>query len=144
MLNEYQKKRIDERYTVLLDAEECPKCHSLRAAMFYEMSDGRPTVVAVCLKCGEERALKRYRLDEDEADKLAKWAAAVKAQDDQMCHICGRPAGVYALKAHHIIPKSHDPNKRYWYALSNGIALCEQCHELVHGEWMKKYRDRRY
>lgn len=139
MLSESQRKRMEERYSVLLETTECPKCHSLRAAMFFNMNNGQPAVMAICLKCGDERMLPRYRPGAQDAERLNKWAAAVKAQDDQRCHICGRPAEMYPLDAHHIIPKSHDPNGRFWYSPNNGIALCRQCHELVHGEWMRRY-----
>ena len=140
MLSDRQAERLSENYAVLLEPNECPKCKSIQAAMFMRMADGRPTVIAVCLRCGDEHMLPRFRPGEQSTERLGEWARAVKAADDQRCHICGRPEEMYPLDAHHIIPKSHDPNGRYWYLPSNGIALCRQCHELVHGEWMKIYR----
>ena len=139
-MNEQIRQKLEGRYSVLLQAEECPICHSIQAAMIMDMAGGRPAVMAICLMCGHEHMLPRFKPECVDTERMAEWARAVKAVDGQRCHICGRPADLYPLDAHHIIPRSHDKNGRYWYSLSNGIALCKNCHELVHGEWMKKYR----
>ena len=133
-------RRINGQHSVLLETRECPKCGSLQAAMFLEMSDGRPCVRAICLKCGWETDLPRYEYDQASATRLSKWRDAVLTGDERQCHICG---SIIQVEAHHIIPRSHDPQGRYWYTVTNGVALCRRCHELVHGEWMSKYNKRR-
>ena len=136
MLPESVIRRINTRHSVLLESLPCPKCGSLQAVMFFDMADGRPCARAVCLKCGREGDLPRYRVGEADAERLSQWSQIVRNGDDRRCHICGSDIQV---EAHHIIPRSHDPTGRWWYAPTNGIALCRRCHELVHGEWMRKY-----
>ena len=139
MLPESVVRRINGRHSVLLESRACPECGSLQAVMFSDMTDGRPSACAVCLKCGHEGELPRYRYGEQDAEQLNKWSQIVRNGDDRRCHICGSDIQV---EAHHIIPRSHDPQGKYWYAPTNGVALCRRCHELVHGEWMTKYKRR--
>jgi len=77
---------------------------------------------------------------EADPERLAQWSQIVRNGDDRRCHICGSDIQV---EAHHIIPRSHDPQGRWWYSPTNGIALCRRCHEQVHGEWMARYNKRR-
>lgn len=136
-LNAYQIKAINERYSVLWEQKACDKCGSLQAAMCYDMKDGRPRVELICLKCGTTTTPPRYTCDRQaNTEKLSDWRQIVLNNDDRRCHICG---SFIQVEAHHIIPKSHDIQGRYWYAPTNGIALCRRCHELVHGEWMTNY-----
>lgn len=137
MLPEYLKNEINDKYSVLLeDSRTCPKCGSLRAVIFYDMSDGRPCVTAVCLQCGNKGALPKYMYDKESANQLNQWRQIVLNRDDRRCHICGSDIFV---QAHHIIPRDHDKEGRWWYSPTNGIALCYRCHEHVHGKWMSKY-----
>lgn len=76
----------------------------------------------------------------EDRERLAQWSQIVRNNDDRRCHICGSPNRV---EAHHIIPRSHDPEGRYWYNVANGVALCRRCHELVHGDWIRKYDEER-
>lgn len=58
-----------------------------------------------------------------------KWVKAVKDRDGWMCVECG--AGDGKLHAHHIRRWKLYPALRY--ELSNGITLCETCHQAAHG-----------
>lgn len=138
-LNKYAIERINERYSVVFETRECRNCGSLQqVASFYEMQDGRPSAQLVCLRCGYFETLPKYTYPPQPVDnRLSDWSNIVRNNDDRRCHICGSETKV---AAHHIIPKAHDPQGHYWYLPTNGIALCERCHELVHGEWMTKYR----
>ena len=136
MLTRAQIAKINERFSILLETKTCDDCGSILAASFIEMSDGRPAVRAICLKCGKEVNLPRYKFNDAEIRKLNEWSNKVRVNDDWRCHICGSDIQV---EAHHIIPKDHDKSGMWIYSPRNGIALCRRCHEMVHGEWMKKY-----
>ena len=56
---------------------------------------------------------------------LTSWSYAVKYRDNETCQRCGRT--VY-LRSHHIIPISQDESKIL--DISNGITLCEPCHDF--------------
>ena len=132
-----QIEKINSRYTVLLKSYPCPKCGSLQLCLFIENEDGTPAARTICLKCGHEGTLGRFRAPHvPDAEKLNTWSNIVRNNDDRRCRICGSTLG---LEAHHLIPKSHDPSGMYWYDPHNGIAVCRRCHELIHGKWMQKY-----
>lgn len=76
-------------------------------------------------------------MSEDEKARLTYWANRVKARDGYQCAICGSP---YRIEAHHIIPRSHDPERRWWYAMTNGLTVCRDCHRRIHGDWMNRYK----
>lgn len=141
-LKQYQIDRInDSRYCILLKSVPCKECGSmLQACVFSDKENGEAMAQSMCLRCGHTRLLPKYSYMEENANRLDKWSNIVRNRDDRRCHICG---SYNQIEAHHIIPKDHDPTGEWWYMPSNGIALCRRCHELVHGEWMTKYRKER-
>ena len=63
--------------------------------------------------------------------KLSKWSKAVRARDGHICFMCNREfTGSGELESHHIFPKSKYP--LIAYEMWNGIALCDDCHLIVH------------
>ena len=59
--------------------------------------------------------------------KLNKWAKKVYKKYHHTCVACGyKDGGDLNLEAHHIVPKSINP--RLAYRVSNGVALCSECH----------------
>ena len=58
--------------------------------------------------------------------KLVIWANEVKRRD-RKCVVCGT---TYDLHAHHIKPKSSNPELAF--DISNGITLCYRCHKVEH------------
>lgn len=54
--------------------------------------------------------------------KHQKWSNDVKSRDG-VCQVCGEN---HDLEAHHIVPKSQDPSRKY--DVDNGITLCRDCH----------------
>lgn len=69
---------------------------------------------------------------------LAEWGNAVKKRDGFTCQQC-RVCGGKKLHAHHIIPKSVDPQKEL--ELANGVTLCDRCHKELHAKDCKEQRD---
>ncbi len=59
---------------------------------------------------------------------LTAWATQIKERDGWICQECGSTEN---LHAHHIKPKVEFPELAL--DLDNGIALCEQCHDGIHG-----------
>ena len=57
-----------------------------------------------------------------------KWAKTIKELDGNRCAYCGRIA--QRLEAHHIKPRALYPELET--DLTNGIALCHDCHWRVH------------
>ncbi len=69
---------------------------------------------------------KSYPSDWDQRRKT------VYKRDNHTCQNCGRaggPNGGATLHAHHIVPKS----KGGTHSTSNLVAVCEQCHNAIHG-----------
>ena len=63
------------------------------------------------------------------------WVKEIKRRTGNKCQFCGRED---KLHAHHIFPISKFP--KLATDLSNGMCLCNQCHDLVHGgkfKWKK-------
>lgn len=58
-----------------------------------------------------------------------EWSKAVRERDGHTCQHCGI-TGV-KLHAHHVKPWQHHPENRF--DVSNGLTLCEPCHQKVHG-----------
>lgn len=63
------------------------------------------------------------------ASELTIWANQVKNKANHTCEICGSKEN---LQAHHIEPKSINPEKAL--DISNGLCLCKKCHSKVHQE----------
>lgn len=62
-------------------------------------------------------------------DKLAvKWSKIVKEKDDYICQVCGK-YGI-PLHSHHLYSWNLFVNKRY--DVSNGVCICQNCHNLFH------------
>lgn len=66
---------------------------------------------------------------EMQTPEYKSWSFSVKCRDHFECQKCHRKGG--ELHSHHIRKWSSDPRLRY--LLSNGICLCEGCHNLVTG-----------
>lgn len=62
-----------------------------------------------------------------------KWHRDVLKQCDYTCRNCGKRGG--RLEAHHVKPWASNPELRF--NVSNGIALCEDCHLSIHGHYRK-------
>ena len=63
-------------------------------------------------------------------NRLNKWRQAVYARDDYTCQECSYHGD--HLNAHHLKSFADHPELRY--DVSNGIALCEDCHGKLHGK----------
>lgn len=66
---------------------------------------------------------------EPRGNEARLWRKAVLARDGYACQGCGSDEG---LEAHHIKPWALFPGDRF--DLDNGIALCTECHKVVHRE----------
>jgi 5-methylcytosine-specific restriction endonuclease McrA len=60
--------------------------------------------------------------------ELRRWKKAVIERDGGRCRKCGATDDIHA---HHVKPWADFPKLRF--ALSNGIAICVDCHSRVHG-----------
>ena len=60
--------------------------------------------------------------------KHIKWAKDVKDRDNYMCQICGK-TDIY-LNSHHL--DSYDTFIEKRFDESNGICLCQKCHDRFH------------
>lgn len=137
-LTKSQLQMLKERYAVKLETVPCKHCGSTQLCVYGTQQNGKPLLVALCIRCGHYEKLPRFTLDEaPNMNRMNDWAKVVKARDDYRCVICGSNNRV---QAHHIIPRSHDRLGEWWYTPTNGITVCRRCHELIHGEWMTKYR----
>lgn len=63
------------------------------------------------------------------------WRKAVLARDRKCCRFCG---GRKQLEVHHIRPFRNHPEIRW--AVSNGITLCETCHDFLRLKEMDHFR----
>ena len=61
------------------------------------------------------------------------WRNKVYQLDNWTCVLCGAKGN---LEAHHISPWATNPEKRYM--VSNGVSLCQDCHDTVNG-YEEKY-----
>lgn len=62
----------------------------------------------------------------------SKWRKAVIAAEGGACFGCGRKAGPgVQITAHHVLAVSAHPEHRHNPA--NGMALCRECHDAMHG-----------
>lgn len=67
---------------------------------------------------------------ERSSKEYADWRKAVFARDNFTCQLCGQVGG--KLNAHHIQRWSTNVDERY--KVSNGVTLCKQCHDALHGK----------
>ncbi len=70
---------------------------------------------------------------------LSKWRKSVLERDDYTCQDCGRRE---SLHAHHIKSKREQP--KLCYKVSNGLTLCEDCHDNVHGGLVSYYKQQSF
>lgn len=81
------------------------------------------------------------KLTEEERQKeclvagYSEWCYAVKERDGFTCQICGDNKGGN-LVSHHLY--SYHSNRDLRTLLSNGICLCEKCHNLFHKVYSRK------
>lgn len=75
-----------------------------------------------------------------------EWSIAVKMRDEYLCQHCGihiSLVGNQGLHAHHILPKTLQPDLAL--DVDNGITLCFRCHEYVHAKNRNpNYRPKKY
>lgn len=76
-------------------------------------------------KTQEERETKRMYT------AYSEWRRTVYARDDYTCQCCG--ARGVSLNAHHLESYSH--NRELRTELSNGVTLCEPCHNEFHTQY---------
>ena len=72
-------------------------------------------------------------IDEERGRKYLeynKWRETVKKRDNYMCQFCGLPI---ELNAHHI--ESYNNNPELGTTLSNGITMCNECHNNFHHQY---------
>src|SRR5882724_1260296 len=89
----------------------------------------------VCAKHGQKRLYgKAHPLYKEDSRRKSRrgrhgaWARAVISRDNATCQRCG--AQHIELHAHHILPFSQHPEKRW--DLDNGVTLCHACHWTEH------------
>lgn len=73
--------------------------------------------------------------DEDRGNKRLipgyyEWRSAVYKRDNYICQVCNNKG---YLNAHHI--ESYSSNKELRITLSNGITLCQKCHDDLHHQY---------
>lgn len=73
----------------------------------------------------EERQLGRFY------PKYTEWRHQVYERDSYTCQVCGQVGG--NLVAHHL--EGYNSNKELRTTLSNGITLCEACHNNFHHQY---------
>jgi len=106
---------------------KCDYCHSenLLIAVNYESR----TTGYTCGDCGHYRQIpKEENIKRRGNSSESHWAKEI-LRYHRYCQICGSREN---LEAHHIIPVSNSERYRFDYA--NGIALCKDCHYLVHNK----------
>lgn len=81
-------------------------------------------------KTDEERLKKRYVLGKQ---PMTKFRDGVYERDEYTCQTCGKVGG--KLNAHHLDGWNWATNKRF--DISNGITLCEKCHNKFHNTYGK-------
>lgn len=117
-------KRKEAEYVIPNNCENCDS-DNIAIKVFYETNILR----YICLDCGYARNVaKQENIKRRVSSTLQNWAKGViKCQPS--CRICGSNEN---LEAHHIIPVSH--SVKHKFMPSNGIALCRDCHYLVHNK----------
>ena len=72
--------------------------------------------------------LHRYRPDAD-PDRYWTWRLEVFRRAGWQCERCSVPQRTVPLDGHHVRPWRDYPRHRY--EISNGMALCRPCHDLI-------------
>lgn len=67
-----------------------------------------------------------------------KWSREVRERDGYQCQCCRNRTGI--MHAHHILNYADYPSERY--EVSNGITLCEHCHNKFHSMYGKHLNSR--
>lgn len=81
-------------------------------------------------KTDEERLKKRYILGKHTIDEFRN---KVYQRDEYTCRVCGQVGGT--LNAHHLDGWNWAKDKRF--KISNGVTLCEDCHNKFHNIYGK-------
>ena len=69
--------------------------------------------------------------------RMEEWRKSVFEKDSYTCQKCGTKG---FLQAHHIIPFSQNFEKAF--DVSNGLTVCVPCHELIHGRFIGKFKQK--
>lgn len=104
------------------EVQTCPFCGSNRINYF----ESPPYAIkAECGYCGRYiKFVKQWRNHEE-------WSKQVKERDQYTCQRCGKVMSPREAKAHHKLPIWFMP--LYQFDLNNGICLCKECHNAIHG-----------
>ena len=124
--------RISHDYDI---PTECMKCGgtdlSLRA--IYHFGQKMLMLRYVCNECGHSDAIRTKKNQENQHHPsdgaLRQWHKQVVQKYGYKCAICGSANKPHA---HHIIPIGNNWGDTFKYMPSNGIMLCEDCHNKVH------------
>ncbi len=103
---------------------KCPYCDS-------DFVDYRPTgpqMCVYCITCG--RFIKNASKDNSNK-RAANWRKSINERDRYTWQECGKVLDTKHLDAHHKMPVWF--MKELQYDIDNGITLCKQCHQALHG-----------
>ena len=107
--------------------EPCPYCGN--TMFFYEEVKTNNSIVPICTECGRRLpAVKQVTAD--------NWKRMVKDRDAFTCQRCGKMGNTHKVDAHHLLPTWYTAGTLLEYKatdLTNGIVLCKECHNLLHG-----------
>lgn len=103
--------------------EEPTKCPYCEHDEWSEARINGPHVSVQCRNCGGWIHAKQ-------ASKK-NWAQFIKQRADWKCERCGKVVRGRAAHAHHKLPVHLFPDREF--DLDNGICLCTECHNLIHG-----------
>jgi len=88
------------------------------------------------IQAGENHPNYNPNLTDEERERgrkipgYSEWSPAVLKRDNYMCQFCGLPI---ELNAHHIESYNNNPELRT--TLSNGITMCNECHNDFHHQY---------
>ena len=77
----------------------------------------------------KKKTRREYKKGDEKSQIYKKWRTKIYKRDKYTCRLC-RAQNVY-LNAHHIKRKAWHP--RLAYLKSNGITLCQKCHDVITG-----------
>lgn len=94
-----------------------------------EWRKNNPEKVLVILKRHLEKYGKLFNMTPNEyMYAVNSWSKTIKKMDNYICKLCNSKKNI---QAHHIQPKQDFP--KLCLELNNGVTLCENCHENIHG-----------